>query len=43
MAHRHAAGTRTGAPRHYPDEMVQIPEKVLSLSGDDVSHLHGLL
>ncbi|MEU8718370.1 ATP-binding protein [Streptomyces sp. NPDC048663] len=29
--------------RHNPDEMVEILEKVLSLSGDDVSHLHGLL
>lgn len=29
--------------RHNPDEMVEILEKVLSLSDDDVSHLHGLL
>ncbi|OEJ28933.1 hypothetical protein AS594_35440 [Streptomyces agglomeratus] len=29
--------------RHNPDQMVEILEKVLRMSGDDVSHLHGLL
>ncbi|WP_327330103.1 hypothetical protein OG265_31000 [Streptomyces sp. NBC_01208] len=50
---RHITGDRTkkrltlsllqNSLRHNPDEMVEILEKVLSLGGDDVSHLHGLL
>ncbi|WP_326762746.1 ATP-binding protein [Streptomyces phaeochromogenes] len=50
---RHITGDRTkkrltlsllqNSLRHNPDEMVDILENVLSLSGDDVSHLHGLL
>ncbi|WP_331750154.1 ATP-binding protein (plasmid) [Streptomyces longwoodensis] len=50
---RHITGDRTkkrltlsllqNSLRHNPDEMVEILERVLSLSGDDVSHLHGLL
>ncbi|MFF8703003.1 ATP-binding protein [Streptomyces albidoflavus] len=50
---RHITGDRTkkrlilsllqNSLRHNPDQMVEILERVLSLSGDDVSHLHGLL
>ncbi|MGP3634324.1 ATP-binding protein [Streptomyces sp. 24-1644] len=29
--------------RHNPDQMIEILEKVLSLGGEDVDHLHGLL
>jgi hypothetical protein len=50
---RHIPGERTkrrltlsllqNSLRHNPDQMVEILEKVLRLSEDDVSHLHGLL